>query len=165
MRFRIKYGSHIPVLVKLLSITDGAVLEMGGGWCSTPVLHWLCEPKKRFLLTLDNDPNIIKMFSTCITPTHAIWLVEGWDKVPLDRPLGWDVVLIDHAPSERRIEDIKRLKGLAKYIVVHDTYWKLEKHYHYKEIYPLFKYRLDYNGTYPCTTILSNFVDLKGLEI
>lgn len=161
MKFQIKYGSHIPVLTKLLEMTNGAVLEMGGGWCSTPVLHWLCEPKKRFLLTLDNNPTIIQTFISCQTPTHAIWMVDDWDKVPIERP--WDVVLIDHAPSERRKVDIERLKDWAKYIVVHDTYWKQERHYHYKEIYHLFKYRFDYFETYPYTTVLSNLIDLKDL--
>lgn len=162
MKFQIKYGSHIPILVRILGMTNGAVLEMGGGWCSTPVLHWLCAPKQRYLLTLDDNPDIIRTFIGCQSPNHTIWMVDDWDKVPIDRE--WDVVLIDHAPSERRKVDIKRLKDLAKYIVVHDTYWKQEKHYHYKEIYPLFKYRFDYFDVYPYSTVLSNLVDLKDLK-
>jgi len=36
-------GSHIPVLIKILNISEGPVLELGTGLNSTPVIHWICN--------------------------------------------------------------------------------------------------------------------------
>lgn len=163
MRFQAKYGSHLPVLVKLLSITAGPVLELGGGWCSTPVLHWLCAPAKRRLVTYDNDPAMFRILHGYQSEQHEIYLVDDWDKAEIEQ--AWDVVLVDHAPALRRKEDIKRLAKYAKFLAVHDTSWKVEKNYHYSEIWPLFRYRCDYTAVTPYTTILSNFVDLKDFSV
>lgn len=163
MRFRAKYGSHLPMLLKLLSITDGPVLEMGGGWVSTPVLHWCCVPRRRTLLTLDNDPACYEMLRQYDDSYHTIALVEDWDQADIEREF-WDIAFIDHAPAERRKEDIRRLANQAEYVVVHDTDDRqVRKHYHYEDIWALYRYRYDYKGALPSTTVLSNFTELKGL--
>jgi len=159
MALQMKFGSHLPVLIKLLSMTSEDVLEMGMGYFSTPVLHWLCVSKLRRLVTYENDVFYYQQFMID-HPLHKAYLVENWDDAQIEQP--WDLVLIDHAPPERRIVDIKRLANWAKYIVIHDTHWKQNKHYHYNEIWDLFKYRWDYN-VHCQTTVVSNFVDIKDL--
>lgn len=159
MTLQMKYGSHIPILVKLLSITSRDVLEMGAGYFSTPLLHWLCISQRRRLFTYENDVTYYHQFAIN-NPLHKIYLVENWDEAQIEKP--WDVVLIDHAPPERRKVDIIRLASWAKYIVIHDTNWRQEKHYHYKEIWHLFKYRWDYH-VHCQTTVVSNFIDIKDL--
>lgn len=163
MQFRAKYGSHLPVLVKLLYITDGPVLELGSGWCSTPVMHWLCVPKKRLLVTYENDPGMHRIVHQYNDEYHHVLLIDDWDNADIERQ--WDIAFIDHAPSERRKVDIARLSNFAKYVVVHDTSWKVEKHYQYSQIWGLFKYRYDYTDAKPYTTILSNYNDLKDISI
>ena len=164
LTFKIGYGSHIPVLVKLLSITTGPVLELGSGYFSTPVLHYLCSAQHRQLVTYENEPIIYDYMHQCENKYHKVILVNGWDDCDIECP--WDVALIDHAPAERRIVDVMRLSNWAKYIVCHDTSWKQDKHYHYKTIFPEFKYAFHYAEFNPGnTSVLSNLVDLNELSI
>jgi hypothetical protein len=87
--------------------------------------------------------------------------VDDWDKADIERP--WDVVLVDHSPSERRKVDIQRLANLAKYIVIHDSNGRYNKDYQYSQIYPLFKYRKVWNEHGRHTDVLSNFGSLDNL--
>lgn len=164
MELIMKYGSHIPVIVKALSLTSGDVLEMGAGLTSTPFLHWMTSPFKRKLVTYENDPEYYNGLRQFQDDYHQVLLIDDWDKAEIEK--NWDVALIDHAPNERRKIDIARLKDYARYIIVHDTYHKQEHHYDYNSIYPLFKYRFDYNPMgdryyMPYSTVLSSSVDLQ----
>lgn len=167
MEVSMKYGSHLPVMSKLLALTSGPVLEFGMGLMSTPFLHWLTSPFGRALVSYENDPAYYREFVQFQDVYHQICLVTGWDEAEIEQP--WDIVLVDHAPAERRTTDIRRLAGWAKYLVIHDSYWKMDKHYHYKEIYPLFRWRYDYkpypDRYMPMTTVLSNFIDLGDFRV
>jgi len=59
---------------------------------------------------------------------------------------------------------MKRVANNADYVVVHDTDEKNDWYYKYSEYFPLFKYRWD-SKIYPRTTVLSNFKDLKNLDL
>lgn len=141
-------------------MTDGAVLEMGMGYCSTPILHWLCAVNKRKLVSIDNDPKYFKIWKSFACDFHQLFLVEDWEQAEIET--NWDVVLIDHKPAERRKEDVKRLANLAKLLVLHDSNGSNDKLYHYSEIYPLFKWKFVYGKYYPETVLLSNVIDLTG---
>lgn len=161
-------GSHLPLLIKLLEMTDGPVLELGMGMFSTAFLHWACYDKKRKLVSCESKPDFMELFDFHDKREegndisyHQVVFVEDWDEVDLSGH--WSVVLVDHAPGPRRKEEIRRLANSADYIVVHDTNGRNNWHYNYTEIYPLFKYRYDYDKAYPFTTVLSNFKDLKDL--
>ena len=133
MRINKAWSSHLPILIKLLSITDGDVLEMGIGFYSTPFLHWACFEKRK-LVSYENNPKYMGYFKSFISDQHNIVFVEDWDNADIERP--WDIVFIDHAPSLRRKEEVRRLANWAKYIVVHDTQPNAENKYRYNEIYP-----------------------------
>lgn len=163
MRFRPKFGSHLPVLFKLLQVTDGDVVEFGGGWCSTPVLHWLCVPYRRKLVTYENDPSFYNMLHEYKHEYHDLIFVEDWDKIEIEKP--WDIALIDHGPAERRKYEVMRLANCAKYIVIHDTLWKEEKHYQYRPVLSQFKWRYNYMEVRPRTSVVSNLVDLTGFQV
>ena len=155
-----KYCSYLPVLVKALDMVDGAVLEMGAGPYSTPFLHWLCFDAGRPLVSYENDRTYYDAIKHCESDLHQVIFVEDWDLAKIER--SWGVVLIDHAPAIRRKDDIKRLMSYAQCIVIHDSQGRAGKHYHYEEIYPLFKYRCGYGKALPQTTVLSNFVNVTG---
>jgi hypothetical protein len=40
-------ATHIPLLIRVFDISEGDVLEVGTGWFSTLVLHWLAHIYKR----------------------------------------------------------------------------------------------------------------------
>ncbi len=162
MKVSMRYSTFQPMLLEAMARTNGDVLELGAGIFSTPLLHWLCEKQKRNLLTIENDRGWFKFTRQYLTSDHHKFLhVRNWDDADKYINKNWDVVLVDHSPSERRIVEIKKLANLAKYLVVHDSApWK-ERDYHYSQIYPLFKYRFDFNLADHPTVVLSNFYDLK----
>jgi hypothetical protein len=154
MRRILRYGTHIPALIKAVEVTDGPVLELGCGISSTPFLYWLCRDQDRQFVSYDNDQKWIK------TVGYPTQFVENWDKTDIDS-IHWSVALLDHRPGERRPEDAIRLKDKADFIILHDSEPELDKFYGYEKIYPLFKYRFDYTKFLPHTTVLSNLVDIK----
>lgn len=157
----IQYGSHLPALIKAINLTSGPVLELGTGIFSTPFLHFACYPERR-LVSYESNKDFYNQVTQFKSNYHEIHFVEDWDKVDLSGH--WSVVLVDHEPTSRRKDEIKRLAGSADYIVVHDTNPRLERKYRYSEIYPLFKFRKDFNREKPYTSILSNFKDLSQFE-
>jgi hypothetical protein len=162
-------GSHLPILIKLLNITEGPVLELGTGLFSTPFLHWACFDKKRKLVSYENKK---KFFDFWIYNDarelnndysyHQVKFVENnnWDAIDISEH--WGIVFIDHNPGPRRREEMKRVANNADYVVIHDTDDKNDWYYKYSEHFPLFKYRWD-SKIYPRTTILSNFFSLDKL--
>jgi hypothetical protein len=154
-------GSHLPVLIKIMSLTKGAVLELGMGTFSTPFLHWACYPEKRRLVSYDNVPDLLTWSQSFINEYHQIYLVEDWDSIDLSEH--WSVALVDHAPTGRRRHEIRKLADHADYVIVHDSQPDRERWQKYEHIYPLFKYRKDFGLENPMTTVLSNFKDLNDL--
>lgn len=161
MDISIGHGTHLPVLIKIMGITDGAVLELGTGLFSTPFLHWACYLSKRTLVSYDCEIDYFKEYLKFENDFHKVFYTRNWDSVDLSGH--WSVVLVDHSPAIRRKEEIKRLAHSADYIIVHDTNPRINHHYKFSEIYPLFKYRKDFKYEKPYTTVLSNFKDLSNL--
>lgn len=161
MNVSMRYSTFMPMLLEAMKRTDGDVLELGAGVFSTPLLHWLCERQKRNLLTIESDPGWYKFVQQYLrTEYHNFLHVGNWDEADKFINKNWDVALIDHSPSGRRVTEIKKLANLTKYIIVHDSEpWK-EREFHYSTIYPLFKYRYNFDKVDHNTTVLSNFHDL-----
>ena len=156
------YGSHLPVLMKVVGMTTGDIVELGTGTNSTPFLHWSCYPTKRHLVSYDCQPKYFPYAEMFRDDFHEVHFVEDWDKIDLAKP--WSVAFVDHSPNTRRIVDIKRLLH-AEYVVVHDTENKRDKDYGYSEIFPLFKYHYKYREVMPHTSVLSNVHDLSNFRI
>lgn len=154
------FGSHLPILMKVIGLSDGPVLELGMGMFSTPFLHWACFDKQRRLVSLEKDPECFYLNRHYRADFHELRLVEDWDKADLSGH--WGVVLIDHE-RDRRIHEARRLANSADYILMHDSEGRRDKNYKYTQIYPLFKYRYDYAKIIPFTVVLSNFKDLRNL--
>lgn len=161
----VRYSTHLPCLLEAYSKTKGDVLELGPGVFSTPVLHWLCERDKRNLVTIENN---LMWHRFCrkyfMTNYHKHYFVNGWNKADRLIRKKWDVVLVDHSPSGRRVHEIRKLANLAKYIIVHDADPWHEKEYHLETIYPLFKYKYIFKGAEPYVAVLSNFINLKNFH-
>lgn len=157
---KVLYGSHIPVLVKVMSISSGPVLELGSGYYSTPLLYWLCRAGGREFVSYEENEKWCEALRREIgfRPTF----IKDWLDVKIDH-IHWSVVLIDHRPAIRRKVTANRLKNNADYIVLHDSEPEIDRFYRYTDIYPLFKYRYDYTKFKPHTVVLSNFKDLSNL--
>lgn len=157
------HGSHIPILVRLVEITDGPILELGMGQFSTPILDVMCSEKKRRIVSYENDRDFYKVGTSFISSYHQVHFIEDWDKALID-VIHWDIALVDHLPRPRRRFDAIRLARNTTFVVLHDSEPDHWRYYKYDRVYPHFKYRFNYTACRPNTTVLSNFKDLGWLE-
>lgn len=145
----IAHATHLRLLVKTALRTRGPILELGAGWYSTPILHEIANAHDRPLITVENDPAWLDQFAHLRSRRHRLELVANWDDFAPSQA-GYGMVLIDHAPAERRIVDIERLAPLADLLVIHDTE---SAEYHYEAIWPLLD-RIETDQTVrPWTTV------------
>lgn len=158
------WGSHLPLLIKIMNASTGPVLELGTGLFSTPVLHWLCIDQDRKLYSYENFKQYFELIKPFETPDHQIIYVENSDWKAIDfETTYWGVVFLDHHPKGRRGKEAMRLAERADYIVIHDSD-RAGNPFHLDEAYPLFKYRYNWSKQSPHSTVLSNFNDLSFLE-
>lgn len=142
--------------------TTGDVLELGTGMFSTPVLHWLCVPDKRTLVSYESHRKFYDIAKQYSDEFHTVNFTENFDEIDIEKP--WDVVFVDHE-AKRRSREAIRVANCAKFVILHDTCWRDEKHYHYQEAYPYYKYFYQFHLARPKTTLLSNFVDVSKLGL
>jgi hypothetical protein len=145
-------GTHLPVLSRLLVVTAGAVLELGAGYNSTPLLHWTCKAEDRFFRSYENDR------AWCEKMGDFTQYIEDWDKAPID-DVAWSIALIDHRPALRRHKDAIRLRNNAQFVVIHDTEPEIDKFYAYRRVWKHFRYRFDFDMIKPFTSVVSNYED------
>ena len=148
-------GSHLPVLIRVVSATVGPVLELGTGYWSTGMLDILCQRTRRKVVSYENNPNWYEMTRTYQSDYHDVHLITDWTAVNLEAE-NWAVALVDHLPNERRRFEAIRLAPNTTYVVIHDSqqrHWKLERAYAH------FAYRFEYTACFPWTVVLSNTVD------
>lgn len=160
------YSSHMAVLMSLLEKTDGPVLELGAGRYSTPLIHWACAAKQRYVLTLEHSEKYFAYAAQFADTWHKVVLVEDWDKYPLEVPTGkkWSLAFVDHE-GPRRGTETKRLADLAEIVICHDTCGRDEKKYGYKEAWPHYKYRYQFQLARPRTSVVSNTIDVGALGL
>lgn len=159
MNVSLKYGTHLPALIKAFEKTDGDCLELGTGVFSTPYLHYACTLSKRKLVSYENFKEWYEFMRTYENEYHKVNFVEKYTDAPIDK--SWGFVLIDQTPDSSRSEEAIRLKDSAKYIIVHDSNPSNYKVTHYDKLYSHFKYKADWHGDKNRATVLSNVVDLK----
>jgi predicted O-methyltransferase YrrM len=162
--FKVRAGSHLPLLIKLVFMTDGPILELGTGFYSTPVLHWLCAENKRKLISYESSERYFEVARRYISDWHEVNFVTDWSKIDTSSN-HWGVVFVDHYPAQQRRLEIERVADNAEFVIAHDSELKHDKDYQYSKIAPLFKYRYDYNKFYPNTVVFSNFFSIDKLKI
>lgn len=135
------WNNHAPLLYLALEETKtGSVIEMGCGDGSTPQLHEYCT--KRDLYSFETDSEYLKRFEHLKRNNHHYIHITNWDRAKEICP-DPSVILIDHAPGERRIIDVERFKDINGILVLHDTQPPpTAADYGYERIWHLFKYRI-----------------------
>lgn len=136
--------NHLPLLWLALEETQGEVLEMGCGDGSTRQLHSYCKGKRK-LYSFDTEQKWIDEFKDCQSEDHIFTrVVNHWEIAQEICPKP-SVILVDHAPGERRIVDIKNYSDKIEGImVIHDTQPPpTGADYGFERIWGLFKYRVN----------------------
>ena len=168
------YGSHVVPLLASLWVTDGAILELGSGYYSTPVTHRIAQKYQRHVVTAENNYSWLQIFLTFRSDFHDLYYVGGnvsnvdsrvhvttaWE-TPRVRHSHWSVVFIDHEPGAQRFSDLELLKNKADLVVIHDTDMTSLRMYEQENDNMLksFKYRSVFNHagmTARYTDVLSN---------
>lgn len=109
------WASHLPALFSCLLATSGAVLEVGAGDWSTPLLRKFCEVSDRYFKSYEEDPVWAgKTGSIHCEPSDMTRVLADW---AADRK--WSVVFLDHN-GHRRAADALLFVDSAEYVVIHD---------------------------------------------
>jgi len=138
------WSNHRYLLWEALEKTTGRVVEFGSGEGSTKFLSKYCQDNKRDFLSFDSNLEWAN--------NTGAQFISNWDRLDLQNI---DVLLIDHAPGERRWIDIEKYKDIAKVIVIHDS--EPSGHgYMLDKIWHLFPYRIDTETTGAWATLVSN---------
>lgn len=106
------YMTHLPTLFAALLATDGAVLELGAGFVSTPLLRTFCAAANRHFISLDDDLN----WALACSSVHC----RDYFTLPVYVESCWSVVFIDNAPASRRAADALLFRQSAEFVVIHD---------------------------------------------
>lgn len=150
-----RWSTHIAPLVRMVSLTNGPVLELGCGYYSTPILHAMCLERR--LVSAESDFEWMRKFESLASDLHEFHHILNWKDTKIPDSV-WDVAFVDHRPALQRKEEIARLVN-SHFVVVHDSE---DPSYEYEESFSLYKYRYDYKFVEPWTTILSNFEEIKA---
>ena len=153
-----RWGSHLPVLMKLFPLTSGVILELGTGIYSTPYLHWSCFLANRKLISYESQEKYYEKARQYRNSRHRVRFAEDWDKLDIEG--FFDIIFIDIHPGSKRKNLAAKLKDSGLFIVLHDSEPTEDDCYKYSEIYPLFKYQYHYTKINPNTSVLSNFLDI-----
>lgn len=155
-----RYATHLPMLLSCILRTVGPVLELGCGDFSTLPLHEICKAMSRKLISVESvDKEWYDKFTYLESEYHNLYFVDDMDEFKIIDNSQWGVVLIDHG-ADRRPIDILRVKDNSEFVVNHDT----ETDYATGDFMNEFKYRFDFKGLMPWTSVLSNFHSLEFLQ-
>ena len=152
----LSFGSHVIPLLASLWATDGAILELGSGWYSTPMVHRISTLQNRQVLTSDGNYEWLKKFIFFASDKHDLFLVDAsktqgkisekvhvmssWGSIG-DQQQRWGCIFVDHAPAMQRIVELQRLRGNSDLLVMHDTQPSHDRVYRAQKHLRTFKHR------------------------
>lgn len=157
-------STHIPILAGIVSQTTGPVVEFGVGHYSTPMLHCMC--KNRMLLSVENNKEWHDWFrGQWEDGDHDFALYEnqnlsdGFFCDSKHANVLWDVAFVDCLPEKDRKRVIEKIKGQARFIVVHDSEPNASI-YEWGNTFNYFKHELYWNFYGNGTTVVSMFQEI-----
>lgn len=146
-------ATHMPVLARMLQLTSGPVLELGGGLYSTPLIHAMCPD--RIVDTYEHNPydgqRWLREIEIFQSDTHDIIWLDNWG--------GWaprqhyELALMDLQPETQRVPMIRAIAGCVDYIVVHDFE---DMRYGYDSVVNDFPHVSVYKQLSPWTAVLGH---------
>lgn len=146
------------------------VVEFGMGDGSTWQLDEYCIQYGHKLFSFDNNLEWVNKFKHLEKDSmengivrHSVQFVEDWDSV-MRMQLNIGVLLIDHAPGERRKIDIGLYFNKARIIVCHDTEPAADHGYQMRDELAKFKYMIDFKSEGAWASAVSNSVDVTKFE-
>ena len=172
------YSTHQSLLVAAMLRTQGSILEMGGGWYSTPLVSAFANTQRRTAFTIETCDWVYQLLKPLSSRFHNVCRIDGFDfdanggfvprtdTTPAQyaeiqsrfltelcgrHPL-WSVVFVDQAPGYLRVAAIEYFANIAEFIVVHDT----DNVARFESCLSKFRYRWDFRMHTPNAAIVSN---------
>ena len=165
------YASHLPILSAVASRCNGRILEVGGGFYSTPVLHGIAASRCLELTTVETHEFYFKLLGDLISDSHEIVMVSKSTDYFISEFDSFGMAFVDNDDCPRA-DIILHLKYKCPLIVAHDTEVQAD-HYGFNRINEAFKYRADFHFDYlhmedeirlPWTSVYSDTDDLNWLR-
>lgn len=160
--------THIPILAKCVLKFGGNALEFGTGMGSSPLL---CSVVEGDLCSFESNSSWYNNMKSGIhgknlwsKKNHNLYLIENnnWDVVYniINWNKKWSIAFVDHAPGERRVVDILKLKNKVDVILYHDSE---EPSYGWSRLDGEFKYFYSYDTFTTKTMVISNKYDVASI--
>jgi len=153
-----------------VQLTEGSVLDLGGGIFSTFILHDMLYSTNRLLLTVDDSANWLENFHGMENEFHRFRHVTNLKGLFETIGKEWDVVLIDYGTYKGRLFCLKELLPYAKIVILHDYgdensdgQWEVHG-VSFEDIQDTIKsakYKAIFSAQAPFTAVLSNFIDVS----
>lgn len=121
------------------------VLAIGIDPVTTRILHDYCEEHGRVLVSLEEDIFATAKLRDMASKRHEI-VCSAWEVAPIEARGPWSVAVMNHAPGERRKDDVMRLKDRCEVIVIHDTEPNADMGYQFSTIWHHFRWKVDVKG-------------------
>lgn len=151
--------AYYPLLFKALEETKGTVLELGMGHGSTPLLNKYCTINKRLLKSFDYNEEWRSKFNNILNTYHSSELVTNWNDIYLKNKDS-DVIFIDQSPGEERKFTIVNYRETKGILVIHDTEPIGAGDYRVRNLFELFKYKVEVETQGAWATALSQEIDI-----
>lgn len=151
------WASHLEALAWAFTQTEGPVVEYGGGWYSTPMLHGLCEGAGRSLYTVESDELWADGLALRWADDNHLFTSSFTDE---DLPEYPGLVFIDDAAWDRA-PHIERSHD-ATLVVVHDSELvTIDNYPGMKAALDKYKYQKRWAKFSPAhTTVVSDIIEL-----
>ena len=114
------WGSHLVPLMACVTATRGAVLEVGVGHWSTPLLHAYCAAAGRTLISIDEDRAWVERFKEYHIGRHTVEHANYGDYLRKMAEKQFSVVFLDGSPGHTRADQAMLFRESANLIVIHD---------------------------------------------
>jgi hypothetical protein len=170
-----QYGTHALPLVTSLMVTDGSVLELGIGSCSTLILDGLCRlaNPKRTIYSLEESLSWIHLFKFLDSPDHVIKHVGNYE-IGIDvvrecmKETRFGLALVDTGLAGPSADDwsirsklLRKIRDFCDVIVLHDS--EMYKTASDVELVSSFKHVWEFKLQPPCTLVLSDQIDVGSI--
>ncbi len=139
-------GTHLPLLAACIAKAGpGAVVEIGTGHASAPLVSEMCKATGRVWCVWDTDD---------YWRESARDLGEGLQPLPPIIRSDWAVAFVD-CVGDKRLWAVEQLRDHAEFIVIHDTDNQGGDLNELLAYLDTFTYRYDYKVMRPWTTVVS----------
>lgn len=137
------------------------VLAIGIEAQTTRLLHDYCEAAGRVLVSLEEDIFATSRLRDMASKRHEI-VCSAWETAPIEARGPWSVAVMNHAPGERRKDDVMRLKDRCEVVVVHDTEPNADMGYQFSTIWNHFRWKVDVKSDGAWASAVSCTLDLSA---